>query len=217
MIQVACHDVVDPMAVWREYARQHWKTLRDYDRAPPGEPNVLSADEAWLTRVINSRITRRECTEITLRAVGAPWNGVSPAADLAEADPTVPGGLFAAGAALYWHFLWPERPRGIRVAKIHKALHIKRRAFYPILDSHLRSLYGPCAARWLEPLVHLGEMSLDDSPPYWAAIRHDLVRNQGELATYKPMLAADEDEHVQWLAKLSDVRLQDILSWPIAP
>jgi hypothetical protein len=217
MIRIACHDVDNPMVFWREYARQHWKTLRDYDRADAGQPNVLTAREALLTQVIKSRLTLREAEELERSAVGAPWGGVSVAAALTDADPEVPDGLFAAGAALYWHFLWPERPRGIRVAKVHKVLHLKRRAFYPILDSHLRGLYKPCAVKWIEPLAHLGRLSLDDSPPFWAAIRHDLVKNQAELASYKPVLAADEDEHVRWLAELTDLRRQDILSWSIAP
>src|SRR5258706_3593602 len=217
MIRVACHDVPDPLSIWRNYARQHPLTLRECDLADPGQPNVLTADEAWRSRRINSRITRRECQDLERIALGAPWDTVPANADLAAADPEQADGLFAAAAALYWHFTWPERTPGIGVAKVHKVLHPKRPGLYPILDDRLRHLYSDCAARWIEPLAHLGGLSLADSPPYWAAFREDLLRCRDELHSYREILRWDDDTSVRCLADLTDVRLLDIIAWSIAP
>jgi hypothetical protein len=216
MIQVARQDVPDPLSVWRDYARQHPLTLRDYDLADSGQPNLLTADEAWRSRRINSRITHAECDALERLALQAPWHTVSANADLADADPEQPDGLFAAAAAIYWHFTWPERTPGIGVAKVHKVLHPKRPGLYPILDDRLRHLYSGCAARWIEPLAHLGELTPADSPPYWAAIREDLNRCRDDLEAHRDSLRCDDDETVRRLADLTNVRLLDIVAWSIA-
>ena len=122
-LEVAGHDVADPMALWRGYAAVHATTLRDYDFQPPGAPEVLTAPEAYRSRIISSRMTQAESRELAQRAAGAPWEDVPAGADLAEADPGSGSGLFAGMARFYWHFTWPEPVTGVRVAKVHKALH----------------------------------------------------------------------------------------------
>lgn len=216
MIRIGGHDVPDPMKIFRAYARQHPKTLREYDLADMGDSNILTVPEAWRTRFIGSRITRAECDKLADLAASAPWTTVPAAADLINADPAVSNGVFERAARMYWHFTGPARPWGIRVAKIHKALHAKRPALYPILDRRLKRLYRKSAARWIRPLAHLGNLTLDDSPPYWAAIRDDLISCQADLAQCRQVLANDPDETVRNLAKLTDVRLLDILGWAIS-
>src|SRR5258706_13729136 len=103
MIQIACNNIPDPLPIWAAYARQYPGTLRDYDLADPGQPDVLTAEDAWRTRKIGSRITRSECGELERRARDAPWGAVPADADLADADPDRADGLFSAAAALYWH------------------------------------------------------------------------------------------------------------------
>jgi len=66
-------------------------------------------------------------------------------ADLADADPAAPAGLFASTAKLYWAFTWPERISGVAVAKVHKIVHLKRPGLYPILDEHIKRLYRRAA------------------------------------------------------------------------
>jgi hypothetical protein len=216
-LHVAGDVVEDPMAMWRKYARNYGRTIRDYDLADPGSPDVLTAEEAWRSRIIHSRLTYHERDQLVDRAADAPWAGVPADADLADADPATPGGLFARAAALYWMFTWPERIHGVRVAKVHKILHFKRPAMYPILDERLRALYEPFAAAWLEPLSHLGELTTGDSPPYWAVFRDDLIRNHDALETYRNRLAREGDETVRLMAQLTRLRLLDVIAWMSPP
>src|ERR1700733_3641684 len=215
-LHVAANVVEDPMSMWRIYAHNYGRTIRHYDLAVPGDPDVLTADEAWRSRLIHSRLTYQERDQMVERAADAPWVGVPADADLIDADPTTPRGLFAKAADLYWTFTWPERIHGVRVAKIHKVLHVKRPAMYPILDDGLRALYEPFAAAWLESLRHLGELTTSDSPPYWAGFRDDLIRNHEALEHYRNGLAREGDETVRLMAKLTRLRLLDVIAWMVA-
>jgi Family of unknown function (DUF6308) len=215
-LHIAGDVVEDPMALWRKYAGNYGRTIHDYDLADPGSPSALTAEEAWRSRIIHSRLTYHERDQLVDRAADAPWAGVPASADLIDADPATPGGLFARAADLYWTFTWPERIHGVRVAKVHKVLHIKRPALYPILDERLRALYEPSAEVWLEPLGHLGELTTGDSPPYWAAFRDDLIRNHDALESYRDRLAREGDETVCLMARLTRLRLLDVLAWMVA-
>lgn len=215
-LQVCGHVVRDPVPIWREYAEDYPRTIRQYDLGDPGDPDVLTEAEAWRSRIINSRLTYGERDEVIGRAVGAPWASVPAGADLADADPVIPGGLFASAARLYWAFTWPDRISGVAVAKVHKILHLKRPGLYPILDDRIKGLYEPCAAIWPECLHYLEGVTVADSPPYWAAFREDLVRNHDSLEAYRARLAEDENETIRLMAKLTRLRLQDIIAWMIA-
>src|ERR1700684_528061 len=105
-LHVAGDVIEDPMAMWRKYARRSGRTIRDYDLAEPGGPDALTAEQAWRSRIIGSRLTYRERDQLVERAVNAPWASVPADADLADTDPATPGGLFARAAGLYWTFTW---------------------------------------------------------------------------------------------------------------
>jgi hypothetical protein len=105
------------MPIWRKYARDHRRTIREYDLADPGDPNVLTPDEAWISRVIGSHLRNVERDALVGRAADVPWTRIPAGADLADADPAVPDGLFTDAASLYWWFTWPERIPGVAVAK----------------------------------------------------------------------------------------------------
>jgi hypothetical protein len=203
------------MPIWRAYARDHPRTLRDYDLSDPGDPGVLTAAEAWRSRIISSRLTHAERDKLVSRAERAPWASVPADADLADADPAVSDGLFASTARLYWAFFWPERIPGVARAKVHKVLHIKRPGLYPILDDHLKGLYKPYASAWPDRLHYLEGVTATDSPPYWAAIRDDLVTNHDALERYRIHLAEEGSETVRLMAKLTRLRLQDIIAWTV--
>jgi hypothetical protein len=215
-LHICQHTVDDPMPMLRQYARNYPRTIREYDLGDVGDPDVLTEAEAWRSRIINSHLTYGERDEVVKRAASAPWASVPAGADLVDADPAVPAGLFASMAKLYWAFTWPERISGVAVAKLHKILHPKRPGLYPILDERIKSLYKPCAAAWTERLRHLEGITANDSPPYWAAFRDDLVRNRDLLEDCKIRLAEDEDETVRLMAMLTCLRLQDIIAWMIA-
>jgi len=214
---IAGRIVDDPMPIWRGYARSYPRTIREYDLGERGHPNYLTAGEAWRSRIINSRLTRSECQGLAARAAApsCPWRDVPEDASLSGSDPAAQGGGFDKVARLYWHFTWPERIHGVGVAKVHKVLHIKRPALYPILDDKVRDLYRDSAKPWVDELVRL-EVTIEDSPPYWAAIRQDVVCNEARLDVYRHELAADGDETVALMARLTDLRLLDIAAWRVA-
>ena len=216
MLRICGQIVGDPMAMWRAYARDYPRTIRDYDLSDPGDPGALTAAEAWRSRIINSRLTHAERDKLVSRATDAPWASVPAYADLANADPAVPDGLFASAARLYWAFTWPERIPGVARAKVHKVLHSKRPGLYPILDDRLVRLYGPRVSAWPERLHYLEGVTATDSPPYWAAFRDDLVANHDALERYRVQLAEDDSETVRLMSKLTRLRLQDIIAWAIA-
>lgn len=218
-LRIADVTVDNPMPIWHAYARLYGGTIRGYDLRSPGDPNALTPDEAWCSRIIGSRMTRREQDEIVRRASehSCPWSDVRADADLADADPAVTGGDFDHAAELYWYFTSPDRIPGVRVAKLHKVLHVKRPGFYPILDRRVRHLYRDHAKPWVGELRRL-RVTLKDSPPYWAAIRDDLILNGPQLRAYRQeLLSASDDETAAPLALLKDLRLQDIVAWHVAP
>jgi hypothetical protein len=65
-------------------------------------------------------------------------------------------------------------------------------------------------------LHYLKGVTTADPPPYWAAFRDDLVANHEALERYRVQLAEDGTETVRLLAKLTRLRLQDIIAWAIA-
>jgi len=217
-LRIAGATIDDPMPIWRAYARLYSATIRGYDLRRPGDPNVLTAEEAWCSRIIGSRLTRRERDQLVRRAAGpdCPWGDVRADADLADADPAATGGDFDHAALLYWYFTSPDRIRGVRVAKLHKVLHIKRPSLFPILDKQVRSLYRDHAVQWVGDLARL-QVTIKDSPPYWAAIRADLVFNAPQLQACRQELSASREETAVLLAQLTDLRLQDIVAWHVAP
>jgi hypothetical protein len=217
MSLLIAQDVVDdPFPLWRRYAQKYTRTIREYDHGGSGDPDILTEAEAWRSRIINSRLTRGECTEVVRRAQSAPWASVPATADLADADASVAGGLFADTAGLYWWFTSPARIKGVAVAKVHKILHLKRPGLYPILDEQVKSLYRPSAATWVSRLGHLGGLRIADSPPYWAAFRSDLVKNLDQLQACRTRMADDDDEAVRLMGTLTCLRLQDMIAWMIA-
>jgi hypothetical protein len=176
----------------------------------------LTAAEAYRSRIINSHLTKAESRELEERALGAPWECVPGDADLAEADPLSSAGLFSEMANLYWHFTWPKRVDGVRVAKVHKVLHPKRPRLYPIFDQYLRSLYERPATDWLGRLSHLHGITVNDSPQYWAAFRDDLVGSRDAVEGFCVELAEAGDEAVRSMAQLTGLRLLDIVAWSVA-
>lgn len=214
---IAGREVTDPMPLWRRYAAEHPDTLMEYDFGGRGSPYGLTIDEILRTRIINSRISDNQCGELAARAAEPEclWFGVPENASLTDAIPDIRGGLFDEAAKLYWYFT-QRRIHYVRVAKIHKALHIKRPDLYPILDARLRNLYRERASLWVRRITSPDRaITLRDSPPYWAAIRQDLLGNETELDDYRVQLGSDPNATVRRMAGLSKLRLIDIIAWSI--
>ncbi len=206
---IAGATVSDPFTELSEYARRHGGTVAKYDLGGSGQPDVLATDEVTRTRIIASRISAAESAWFVDRASSAPWKTVPADASLADADPAEPDGLYAAAIALYEHFR-DAAPKGVAIAKIHKVLHLKRPALIPILDSRVLAAYGPAAAEAARRHPNLGARRLN-----WAAIREDLIdeSNARALAEVRDRLAADEDTAVRVMARLTDLRLLDAVTW----
>ena len=180
------------------------RTITQYD-LPTSSPGPIAVEEIARTRAVSSRISRREGDWLCARSRDWDWSTIPAGAALADADPEVPGGLYDTAAHLYGYFR-QGRPAGIDVAKIHKVLHIKYPALYPILDSHLmRSYRVPARAAAKASLRFAGSFR----HLYWAAIRDDVLAS--DLSPLRNELR--RDERLAVFADLSDVRLLDTLTW----
>ena len=211
VLTVAGRVVPDPMEIWQDYSRRT-RTLHGYDLAGTGDPAILTASEVERTRIIASRISRKECVRLVNRAAEAPWAFVAVDADLADADPSRRGGLFDQAAALYWHFTTPHEA-GLGPAKIHKVLHVKRPSVYPVLDRLIRRLYRAQARAWVGQLP---DVRPGESVTFWAAIRADLIDpdNNSAMSLHRETLRSAP--RIAPMADLPALRLLDILAWETA-
>lgn len=204
-IVVAGHPVNSPVEIVVEYASQFGGTLARYDFGDRGEPDVLTAEEIWRTRIIRSRISRSERDELEQVAAACRplWSRITFKANLRDAEPTAAGGLWADMLKLYARFT--EVP-GISMAKASKILHLKRPNLYPVLDSRLAGLYRGRASDAARKYPELGFKRI-----YWAAVRDDLILNERPLRTLRAELDAVQSPYK--LSELTDLRILDILSW----
>lgn len=117
----------DPLGRVVKYVTQFGGTVRKYDLADRGDPDVLSLEEVVRTRIIKSRISNRECDWLVSTAAEGQglWSAVAPDARLADADPGEVGVLYDKALSLFNHF-YDQRPRGLSRGKISKVLHVKR-------------------------------------------------------------------------------------------
>lgn len=220
-IRIAGQRLNDPLGTLREYAEDARlrRTLQEYDLPGPGDPTSITSEEAGRrTRRIASRVSNAQADWFARRStepeVVAAMEKVPVGAALADANPVVEGGLYDQADALYAAFS-SDRPAYVGIGKLHKVLHIKRPALIPILDERLRRLYRTPARDWGRRLRHERQLA---GHGYWAAIRADLVDdgNAAALPDCREQLQDDEG-HGQLLAKLSDLRLLDILAWRLGP
>lgn len=204
-IRVAGSLVGSPEAVLADYAARHGRTLEEYDFRDRGNPNVLTAEEIWVTRIIHSRVTHAERAELERVAAScaSAWTAIPFDAHIQDADPSVADDLYDDMLRLYTPLT--EIP-GVDRAKASKVLHFKRPHLYPILDSRLDQIYKDAATTAALDYPERGSQLM-----YWAAVRNDVVSNQNALCQLRQRLAAMDS--TSRLAELSDIRILDILSW----
>jgi hypothetical protein len=205
----------DPAKRIIDYVTAHdtGETVRAYDLGGQGDIFSLTYDEVIRTGKIRSRISKLERDWFVQWAAerGPLWGAVPPDTRLADADPSVHGGLYDHALALFDHFHKAGK-RGIGYGKISKVLHLKRPHLYPILDSKLRDAYrGPAAAAAQRFQQHRPGVRWS----FWAAVRDDVLNpaNVEALKAVRTEMRAHENELVRRAAELSDVRLLDILAW----
>ena len=135
-------------------------TVPRYDLGEDYEPSaadVVSIDDVRRTWWVRSRIARRDREAWVALGRTAPWHLVPHKRRLDDAEAQLDGAL-----GLFAHFLGAQRG----IARVSKVLHLKRPAFFPIVDSRIGTLYLPRVG---------APLSRSTLPAYWAAIRNDLV------------------------------------------
>jgi len=187
-------------------------TVRYYDCAGTPRPERSTAQRVTLgdlgrITLMNPKVSGADAAALLgLEVDDDVWAAVPPDADLADADPTVTGGLYDAASALHD----AHRLRGVSLGKIGKLLHVKRPALFPVLDRDLRWLYDTRA----KEQARRPELTFRRyRRVYWGAVRADLVawREAGAFAALRGELAQDETRS-GW-AELTDLRLLDITAW----
>lgn len=205
-IIIAGHAITGPHKTLMDYGRRYAGTLAKYDFGDKGDPNILTGDEIWTTRIIHSRFSRAEQSELEARSASwrGTWAAVAPTACIEDADPAIEDGHYDAMQALY--SLMTDI-HGVNAAKASKVLHFKRPGLYPILDSRLMDLYREPATDAAKQYKKRGFKRM-----YWAAIRNDVIANRDALKKLRHDLANEEGDNNK-LSDLSDLRILDILSW----
>jgi len=213
-IAVAGRTIGNPLAAVTGYLKEHPGTVRHYDFIA-GASSEVTAELIKATRMpwMASRITAREDAWFIQRARCAPWILVAPRARLQDADAARPGELYDAASTLWDHF-WSARPKGVATAKISKVLYLMRPALFPILDSRLRSFYGPAAKAAARDVASRRPEFADCKRMTWEAVRRDLISNEAALRELRSALgdigyALASEASV----KLSDLRFLDMLTW----
>jgi hypothetical protein len=213
-VNVAGREIPDAVAAVMEYISGHLATIRQYDLGERGDPNVLSRDDVVRTRVIASRVSEDEADWFVTTATTAPWADVPADLDLRACDASVEGAEYDAAEALYMHF-FGQRPKSISIGKVHKVLHVKRPHLYPILDSRLRELYLPAARQAATGLKQRSKRWSGTREHYWEGIRLDLLSNAEPLGRVRTELEETHGDAALALS-LTDLRLLDLLTWPLA-
>jgi hypothetical protein len=198
------------------YARNYPDTIRFYDLAgdPDGSPGASGGAEP-VNEVTLADIGRMVVIDAELRAedvgkllhvdAAEAFEAVPPAARLEQC---VPGSdLYTAATVLFEKYQF-RRGRNIGPAKRSKLLHIKRPWLVPILDERVWHMYRSRAQRCAKILGQ------DDGS--WEVVREDLCDGADDLAWLARQLSSDDDPDVRRLARLTTLRLLDILAWTSA-
>lgn len=215
-ITVAGRTIGNPLVAVTGYLKEHRGTVTHYDFIA-GTSDEVTAELVKATRMpwMASRISTSQGAWFIERgsSSSAPWGRVAPDALLQDADAAQPGGLYDAASALWEHF-WTERPEGVATAKISKVLYLMRPALFPIVDHRLRSFYGPAAKAAARDVASRRPEFAACKRLTWEAVRRDLLSNQAALRELRGALGdIDCALASEASAKLSDLRLLDMLAW----
>lgn len=185
------------------------QTVAVYDRGPSSGHDKVGPAEIGRLIVIEP-LSQGVATALVRAAETAPWQLVPEDARLADADPE--SDLYWQAAELYRHF---DNEHGVGDAIASKLLHLKRPAFFPILDRLVCRFYDGPARRHYD-LSARGKRELPRADRlYWAAIREDLVSdtNRSGLEELRAKLSDGGESRGRQIATLPAVRLLDMLLW----
>jgi hypothetical protein len=211
---VAGHVLDEASSRVARYLSCHAQTVKHCDMRA-GSWATLSQDAVASSRrpFLNSRISREQGNQLVARAKTADWSLLSVHQPLASKDQREDDATMARALGLYAHFLDPKIP-GVSRGKVHKILYIMRPAYFPIVDSRLARLYRKPALEWNSEFRRAGGQSDYFAPAYWAAIRADIRRNTDVIKHMRTKLSSvNSGEHTEVIARLTDVRILDMLAW----
>jgi hypothetical protein len=195
-----------------DYATSSAETLTWYDADGAGVADGVTVEVLGRAAFMDARLTRSEASALMLAAATAPWSDVPVDATLADADPHVLGGLYDQAERLHRHFL--DAAGRVGATSISTVLHLCRPGLYPILDMAVRQLYADRAvAAWQAEVRPKRPYS---GRSYWPAIREDLLAAADVIGSWRRELAASGEPAQRTLARLSDVRLWDVVTRQIA-
>jgi len=185
------------------------ETVTSYDLGPPSSPDAITPTDIGRLIVIEP-LSQMVAVGLLVAGRDAPWELVPHGSRLEDADPD--GELYGEATTLFEHF---DRVAGVGSAIASKLLHLKRPSFFPLLDSIVVDVYHGTAAdrysasaRWQKERPHWDGL-------YWAAIRDDLLNreNRRSLHEIRLFLRRHGTDHAMNIARLTDLRLLDILAW----
>jgi len=184
--------VDDPLAVVLGYV-EAWRI----DVADPARPAAFDESDLRLANRGGARISAAEIAAILerRRAIERSLRAIAPDASLAGADAAIP---WAALRRLFDGF---ADVRGVGFAKATKALHPKRPALVPMLDSVVQAYLADDDAG---PGLPFGERAIGLVRGY----KRDLDRNRVALRTVRKELSRRGH-------RLTEVRILDLLIWSV--
>jgi hypothetical protein len=185
------------------------ETVSFYDLGPPSALDAITPTDIGRLIVIEG-VGQKVAVDLLLAGQNAPWGLVPHGSRLEDADPD--GELYGNATTLFEHF---DTVPGVGTAIASKLLHLKRPSFFPLLDNVVRDLYHRAAAdhyglstKWQKERPRWDGL-------YWAAVRDDLLdrENQSGLRAIRSSLRRLGTDHAMNVARLTDLRLLDILAW----
>ena len=108
---------------------------------------------------------------------------------------------------------------GWREAATSKLLHLKWRAFFPVIDGELRTLYSRSALEAERRIPGSRRRRHASTTAYWIAVRQDLLLPENvdaDSVTRQSLAAASDGERAALLTQLTSLRLLDALAWAVA-
>jgi hypothetical protein len=187
-------DIEDPLRVVLGFVEAHWA----FDVSDPSGPGSFGESDLRLANQGGARISRAEIAAILERrgAIERALGAIAPHASLAGAANSVPWlplrRLFDAFADI----------RGVGFSKMTKALHRKRPALIPMLDSVVQKYLED---NDLGAQAPFGERALGLVRGY----KRDLDRNRAAVRAVRRELARRS-------YALTEVRILDLLIWSVA-
>lgn len=208
-------DLDQALGLLQGYAVNYANTVRLYDLAgdPDGRPgpggaaepvNTVTLGDIGRLVVINAGLSADDVATLMDIDATTEFAAVPATARLEHCEPG--SNLYQAATALYEKYRL-VRGSNIGRAKRSKLLHLKRPWLVPIADTRVISVYRRRADSWAA--------TLGTPDGHWEAVREDLTAGADDFEWLTTRLCDLQEPSVRRLARLTNLRLLDILAWMI--